>query len=562
MAFSADSSTYTPSVSATVNSLTDFSISLFTVSSSSSTVGSALEFSISITNIGNSVQTVESYIQLYKDGVYSENLTISNVTLAGGESATILKSWTSSATGSYEAVAYSAGDVIRNSTVSFSVVSSTQPSAPFESSDRKAKKAPEIIEIIKTVQTDQKKGVFDFLTSFLFVEASPGDNLLLYSTVRSEKEEGVSMKVVNKEITGSIPTSSDSKKSSPEKYKETFLLPLNIPNNVSAGYYYIKSELFLENSITPSISQPIVVKVSEMPAASRFSGPSVTRSINVNREKNSTTITLDIKNTKNEMIPHMEYYEKISKEFARSAKDIKFQIAPTAIINDDPEVRWDFYNVEANKTLQLSYELNKTVDDYESFVNWQKGDTVLISGTPDEKVSIVSFNSPVLYAGNTSDVSFDIFNADGSQKTVSISIIPPAGWKANPNSFSVNMLPRDNMLLYFKLAPPEDASIGTYAITARLNYDERIIDKQYTLFVNGKPEVIYEDIRGFRLEIPKWVPSWVNRYTVVGFIVALLLLYILVRFTIKSLSSSKYSNDRQRYLKMVTDSIKGDKNGK
>ncbi len=239
----------------------------------------------------------------------------------------------------------------------------------------------------------------------------------------------------------------------------TIVIPVQVPQDVPAGYYALTIEYSLNGSY---VSQPLIIHV----VPSRAAGLAVYREVSIDQQQNNSVMRLHAVNKGDWPIGHAEVFEQVPPAF--DLQGLSF-IVPHAD-TDKSLITWDLINVLSNETRMLSYVLPGIPDNLELFTLWPAAQTLIIEPDSYRHILITGFEAPDIGPGEKGNYVLKLFNAGSSDETVAVRITGADGWGLEPDSFNLFIHSRATSDLTFSLTAPADAPDPVYTLTVYLEY--------------------------------------------------------------------------------------------
>ncbi len=281
-------------------------------------------------------------------------------------------------------------------------------------------------------------------------------------------------------------------------------LAINPPADALPGDYKVVITISNENIHAENF---FILRIKPYPPG--YAKPSVTKVVEIDRERSISTITIEIKNG-GSYVDVLEVVEEIPKEIAQHVNLLGFDTPPSEVLEADPVVKWIIEGLGPYETRSISYNTPKILDEYSPYVYWPlRQINVIYEAPPPDLIKISEISAPTLYPGRTEKVSINLMNLDRTPFDITARLETPANWKVTPDDIVTTLSPRGSSTLMFYITPPSYIEAGTYTISAEVLYDGRTLTKDATVIVQ-----------------PAWAPPL--RYILLGLIIILIIAIIAI----------------------------------
>lgn len=276
-------------------------------------------------------------------------------------------------------------------------------------------------------------------------------------------------------------------------------LAINPPADALPGDYKVVITISNENIHAENF---FILRTKPYPPG--YAKPSVTRVVEIDRERSISTITIEIKNG-GSYVDVLEVVEEIPKEIAQNVNLLGFDTPPSEVLKEDPVVKWIIEGLGPYETRSISYNAPKILDEYSPYVYWPlRQINVIYEAPPPDLIKISEISAPTLYPGQTEKVSINLMNLDKTPFDITARLETPANWKVTPDEIVTTLSPRGSSTLMFFITPPSYIEPGTYTISSKILYDGRMLTKDVTVIVQ-----------------PAWAPP-------LGYLIGLIIIVVVI----------------------------------
>lgn len=255
-------------------------------------------------------------------------------------------------------------------------------------------------------------------------------------------------------------------------------LAINPPADALPGDYKVAITISNENIHAENF---FILRIKPYPPG--YAKPSVTKVVEIDRERSISTVTIEIKNG-GSYVDILEVVEEIPKEIAQHVNLLGFDTPPSEVLEADPVVKWIIEGLGPYETRSISYNTPKILDEYSPYVYWPlRQINVIYEAPPPDLIKISEISAPTLYPGRTEKVSINLMNLDRTPFDVTARLETPANWKVTPDEVVTTLPPRGSSTVLFFVTPPSYIEPGTYTISSKILYDGRTLTKDATVIV-------------------------------------------------------------------------------
>lgn len=527
-----------------VNNNATIGLASFSMGSQSITAGAPVSFITVIRNTGNLVAEVQAGVRIYDAGNnLIGNFSYVNATVAGGETQTLIKSWSSSGIppGTYTALV----DVSYNGTsagagnMTFTITPRRAPSTVSvkEGEDNVSlavlPEAPEAALPAKPLEA----GGLRLLRYTVFGGFVAGENALFFPIIENPTDSVVQVSIIPLGSSAGLASPTFNYSLAPNQ-ASSVVVPIQIPEGTPPGFYFLPFELSVGNS---SISYPSLIRVDSVAEGQLI----VQRRISLDLEKNESIIVLQLANRGPRTLAHVQVYEEIPESLAGNLNDVLFITEPNKISQEN--VRWDLENILPGETRTIIYQLPSISHDLSEYASWQLAQLVVIEPSGDKEILIQDMSIPSLMAGEQKRIAFKIFNAGAVDRKVDMDVLGPSKWLMAPNSFSVLVPARESREASFVAGSPLSAVPATYPITLSLRYGDTADQKTIFLAVTEPPVLVAPP--PLRVQLFAWLQN--NIFIILFFVIGLSAAAGVLGVAYKRTQAPKYSEERVGYMEMV-----------
>jgi len=237
------------------------------------------------------------------------------------------------------------------------------------------------------------------------------------------------------------------------------------------------------------------------PYSPGYDKPSIVRTVNIDKDKGSTLVSIRVKNSGN-VVDRLEVIEDVPKSIAWDADQIKFGTSPAKILTSDPVIKWVLNDLDPYETRTISYEVPVVLGEYSPYVYWPVSQMNVIYKKPPELIKILGMSTPYLTAGKTGEVSVTLTNQDTKPADIVAKLELPANWGITPDKIVTTLPPMESNTLIFFVTPPVYTASGTHTITLRASYDARELVRDSTVLVLGCVICDFLETYSFLLLVP------------------------------------------------------------
>ena len=256
-----------------------------------------------------------------------------------------------------------------------------------------------------------------------------------------------------------------------------FSIEISVPDIVAFGDY--KAVVTLKNDIVEDTSFFIVRAKSYSKEEDK---PLVSRFVEKDETKGKTNVELKIYNPSGNW-SYAEVEEYIPKEIANSTDFIEFETSPSRIIQKDPVVSWEMFDLHSGETRKIYYSVPKVAEEFTPYIYWPVKSLNLIKAGAVSNLEIVDFKISTLYPGRSSAATLSIRNLDDSQHTFGFNLKMPRGWETEPINISKVIMAKEMKDFTISVLVPEKTLSGYYVIRGEFMWDDGFVIKEYGVWV-------------------------------------------------------------------------------
>ncbi|NOZ59209.1 MAG: hypothetical protein GXO66_06510 [Euryarchaeota archaeon] len=427
---------------------TAVNITSFTVRPSRVERHSVVEFTIEVVNRGTSDELIEPEIEIYSGGALVDRLTLLPVTLRAGSNITLVRSYIAGMPeGSYRAVA----KVYYRNRSAYATATSWLGVYEEEGG---------IEEIPPVLTRETPRLRFAFLP--VLIEGKPGDT----SRVSFEVENPTGVEIQNvrlgvEGLPGEWVQLEPRVLSIPGGESVVVDLSVEVPLSALPGDHRVVLRL---SGAGEEASTFFIFRIKPYPP--RLEKPAVLREVYLDEKVESTRVRVKVENS-GIRAERLEIVEEIPKEIASNVAEIRFR-SPVTVIEADPVVAWRLRDVEPYEAYTLEYEVNRIAERYSPYIYWPLRQINLFYAAI-RGIDLLQFSSATAaYArpGEAAEVTLRVVNPSLEALNLSFRIVAPPGWSVTPQEVSRLLMPGYVQELVFTVRAPEDATPGSYTLTA------------------------------------------------------------------------------------------------
>jgi hypothetical protein len=252
-----------------------------------------------------------------------------------------------------------------------------------------------------------------------------------------------------------------------------FTIGISVPTVVAFGDY--KVVVTLKNQVAEEKSF-FILRVK--PYTKEEDKPIVMRIVEIDRAENKTNVELSIYNP-SKAWSYTEITELIPKEIANSTDFVEFKTVPTKIIQKDPIVSFELFNLMTGETRKIYYSVPKILPEFTPYIYWPLKELSLVTTKPISGLEIVDFKIPILYAGRSSIAVLTIKNLDSNPHEFGFKMRLPSGWETEPKNISETIKGGETRDFRFSIIVPEKTLSGYYVVRGEFLWDNTTIIKEY-----------------------------------------------------------------------------------
>lgn len=258
--------------------------------------------------------------------------------------------------------------------------------------------------------------------------------------------------------------------------EKTLNLVFSVPNGTEPGDYKVEVKVKNQETLLDSF---FIMRVR----SSVYDRPVFYRNVELDRYANKTNVQILADNPSVNNYTAVEVIEDIPKILANSSDEIEFITTPTKIIRKDPLIQWNLFNFSAGETRNISYSVNKVLEDFSTYIYSPLEQANFINERIPRGIRIIRFYQPDLVPGETSTLEFELQNLENEDYNFTVSLTTPQGWKVNPNTSYVEMASGESKRVKFEISVPSDTKIGTYMLQLNFKWDSSESIKEFTASV-------------------------------------------------------------------------------
>jgi hypothetical protein len=511
-----------------VNPLALANVSAFSVTPAFTSQNQFIDFSVPVKNIGNLPINASAAINITNSSNSTiSNLTFSNISILVGDDGLFIQSWNTNnyPLGDYRGVVVVYYDGKSTSPVEapFKIQTVTPPiirrsgssGPPPTNITPPEELLPELPPIIPPEEQPLGEARIRFVKYPVLKEMRPGGVAtadILISNIGDVNISRLSVDIEDMPKEWVVVKTEDMELNAGGL--EGINLGLSVPSGAWPGNYRVTVVLKSNDSIAKTF---FILRVKPYPV--ELERPSVTRSVVVDTENSLSIASLHIENS-GRFIQRLEIIEEIPKAIASNVNQVDFEVPPSDIIKSDPVVRWTFEYLDFYETRTITYKVPKTLEEYATYVNWPVRQINILYeiSSAREMVEIVKVEAPTLSPGKSGNFSLTISNNADIPLDISFTLGLPSGWKTEPEVITQRFTPSSQGVLNFTITPPESTTVGIYTATLKLSYNDKVVTKDVSLFVNEPLEKEFP--------LAKWI---LGALIVIAILLVIILISIVTR---------------------------------
>lgn len=448
-------------------------IESFTITPESAYLNQDVSFTITLKDIGGNPLTVESTstLEIIKGGTVVDTLNYPQQVLPPGTTIDITKVWNTDNenTGTYTARAtiqwssggkdYSPKTTERLFTITGPAPPPPPPPAVLSEAELKLVNVPLVTEVPQgesRAMDFKVKNLGDKSTSNLTVEMS------------GVPENWIAIDPSKLTIGG--------------HETRTINVVYSVPENAKPRGYGVTLSITPENeSLDIGASAVIILRVTPRD----LKRTTVTRQVDINRDNNTTAVTLTVTNG-SEFYDRVEVTEEIPKTLASTTSEIIFNPPPSEIIEPDPKVKWVFESMHPYEIRHIRYTVNRTLPDYEPYTTWPI-EEIRGSHIVPEVIKILEIKSEHMAPNENGRISIMLRNDDTIPHDLAIRLSLPVLWNVLPDTSTVTLNPGETTTVIFYAQNPKAIEPATYMGELNIIYDGEEITKGVAITVMTPP---------------------------------------------------------------------------
>ncbi|MBI5227294.1 hypothetical protein HY988_01785 [Candidatus Micrarchaeota archaeon] len=510
---------------------------------------SGQEFTVGIKNSGNTVGFGNITIEIFgKDNNLADTISFVEVALAPGEAQTVTHSWSPNVIPPGEYLAVASLNLENNENNQNNNQNNNQDKKNISFLVIEAPKLPNGDRNPATINKDGKNTgteVFSnppetsvpavvalpqlrIIRQPVFQEMASGTSTVIFPLIENPSAEIAQVNVTSGN-SGAALVDDIGSVSIPSKEKISVAVPLRVPKEIPSGYYLTQLEYTTKQN---NITYPTIIKVVNSKSERHANAY---RAVSFDHQANATLVTIVMKNPGNETIKHVQLYEKVPKTLSGSAKNLNFITTPSEIINDDPEIRWDFENIFPGETRNIVYSIPGIHNDLEQYANWPIDQIVTIEPYYAKNLLLNVINAPAMQGGQKKNITIALFNSGATNQAVDLEVLGPSGWEIGPKTASTYLESRKSREVNFELLAPENAAPGAYTFTIKMGYGGSSDEKTISLIIE-KPAATPQSIPPLREQLLGYIQRNITQI-ILGAALTLMIVVVLY-FLYKTVSAS------------------------